>query len=193
MAHAHNLILRGLNAILQQAPNVPAAPDPRFNAQDVKDLLFYVQSWVKVVHHHHWVEESFVFPEIERFTGRPDFMDQPKHQHELFHDGMEALAKYAAETKPGDYRWEGGMKGIIDSFSKHLTDHLYAEIDICLGMADVDDKGLKDTWANAEKIAKETGEVAMLVSCSEGGGLNLHLDVAKRLTEFLDYSMTCSP
>lgn len=167
MAHSHNTLLRGLNAILQQAPNVPAATSERFSAQDVKDLLFYVRSWAKMVHHHHWVEESFIFPEIEKFTGRPGFMDQPKHQHELFHDGLEALEKYASDTQPGDYRWEGpgGMGAIIDSFSKELTDHLYEEVDVFLGMSDVDAQGLKETWAKAEKIAQQTGNLAMLVRC----------------------------
>ncbi|KAL2108822.1 hypothetical protein VUR80DRAFT_3327 [Thermomyces stellatus] len=164
MAHSHNTIIRGLNAILQQAPNVPAAKNDDFVAQDVTDLLFYVKSWAKMVHHHHWVEESYIFPEIERVSNRPGLMDDPKHQHELFHDGLEALLKYASDTPPGDYRWEhpGGMKAIIDSFSKHLTDHLYDEIDVLLGMSDVDSVELRDTWAKAEKIAKQTGNVAML-------------------------------
>lgn len=168
MAHAHNILIRGLNAILQQAPYVPVATDDQYNVQDVKDLLFYVQSWSKMVNHHHWVEESYIFPEIEKFTGRAGIMDDPKHQHELFHDGMEKLLAYATDTKPENYRWQGsgGMKEIIDSFSKHLTDHLYAEIDIFLGMDDIDGAGMRRTWEKAEKIAQQTGNLGMLVSGS---------------------------
>ncbi|KAB8213543.1 hypothetical protein BDV33DRAFT_210103 [Aspergillus novoparasiticus] len=163
MAQAHNAIIRGLNAIIQQAPYVPIATDEHFIAQDVKDLLFYVQSWVKMVHHHHWVEETYIFPDVEEFTGRPGFMDDPKHQHELFHDGLERLLAYSSATKPEEYRWKGsgGMEEIINSFSKDLTDHLYAEIDLLLSMGDIDSDGLKRIWAKGEKAAKQTGNIAM--------------------------------
>ncbi|PGH07224.1 hypothetical protein AJ79_06328 [Helicocarpus griseus UAMH5409] len=164
MAHSHNTLIRGLNAILQQAPYVPIVTDEQFKAQDVENLLFYVQSWVKMVHHHHSVEESFMFPEIERFAGRPGLMDGPKHQHTLFHGGMERFLAYASATNPEEYQWEGAgsMKEMIDSFSKHLTDHLYSEIDIFLGMGDLDGVGLRKTWDKAENIAKQTGNLAML-------------------------------
>ena len=54
-------------------------------------IMLYTQSWAKMVNHHHWVEESFIFPELERATGQPGLMDHPKTQHELFHDGRHAL------------------------------------------------------------------------------------------------------
>jgi hemerythrin-like domain-containing protein len=167
MAHAHNTLLRGLNAILQQAPYVPDASDrERFNRQDVKDLLSYVTCWAKMVQHHHWVEETFIFPELEKVMSRPGLMDDPKHQHGLFHDGMERILEYASTTTPEEYRWEGpdGMKAILDSFSKHLADHLYAEIDVFLSMQDLDGDLLKKTWGSAEGIAKQSGNLAMLVS-----------------------------
>lgn len=166
MVHSHNTLLRGLNSIIRQAPNVPVATDEQFSVQDVTDLLFYVKSWTKMVHHHHWVEESFIFPKIETFTGRPRLLDGPKHEHELFHDGLETLLEYASATTPDEYRWEGpsGMKAIIDSFSKPLADHLYAEIDVFLGMESFDSAGLKAIWAEAENLAKQTGNLGMLVS-----------------------------
>ncbi|KAI6084962.1 hypothetical protein F4821DRAFT_261497 [Hypoxylon rubiginosum] len=164
MANAHNVIIRGLNAIIQQAPYVRDSNDPRYKAQDVKDLLFYVDAWTKMVNHHHAVEESFMFPDLKKFSGNPSLMDEAQHQHELFHDGLERLLAYCSTTKPEEYRWEGsgGMKEIIDSFSKHLTDHLYAEIDEFLNMKDLDDVGLRKTWDRAEDVAKQTGNIGML-------------------------------
>jgi hemerythrin-like domain-containing protein len=165
MAHAHNVLIRGLNAILQQAPHVPCSTDRGYKAEDVKDLLYYVNSWAKMVHHHHWVEESFIFPEMEKFFNRPGLMSEPQHQHELFFKGIERLEAYSAATKPEEHRWDGadGMKQILDSFSKPLTDHLYAEIDIFLGLKELDSDGLKKTWDKAEAIAKQTGNIGMLV------------------------------
>jgi len=165
MAHAHNVIIRGLNSIVQQAPYVPDSTAAHgYNAKDVKDLLFFVQAWTKMVNHHHWVEESFIFPEIEKFSGKTGIMEEPLHQHELFHPGMERLLAYATTTKPNEYRWEGagGMKDIIDSFSTYLTDHLHAEIEVFLGLKDLDSVGLRKTWDKAEGIAKSTGNIGLL-------------------------------
>lgn len=166
MAHAHNTILRGLNAILQQGPYVPDSSSADHKAQDVKDFLFYIASWVKMVHHHHEVEESFLFPELEKVSGRPGLMDDPKHQHEMFHDGMVRLEAYTEATSSDEYRWEGqgGVKEIVDSFSKALTDHLYAEIDVCLALKDMDSAALRDVWDKTENKAKKSGNLAMLVS-----------------------------
>ncbi|ROT35339.1 hypothetical protein SODALDRAFT_328664 [Sodiomyces alkalinus F11] len=57
-----------------------------------------------MVHHHHSIEETYIFPEIEKFSGRPGFMDDPKHQHEEFHDGIEKLVTYTTTTQPDNYR-----------------------------------------------------------------------------------------
>lgn len=165
MTHAHNAVIRGLNAIVQQAPHVPDATDEAYNERDVKDLLFYVRSWTKMVNHHHWVEESFIFPEIEKIPGCSGMTKDPRHQHDLFHPGMDRLLAYAESTKPAEYRWNGsdGMKEIIDSFAGYLTDHLRAEIDVFLGMKDVDSASLRRAWDHGEVVAKQTGNIGMLV------------------------------
>ncbi|KUI73174.1 hypothetical protein VM1G_09146 [Cytospora mali] len=165
MTHVHNVLIRGLNAIIQQAPYVKTHTDPAYNKEDVRDLLLYVSCWVKMVEHHHWTEESFIFPEIERFSGKPGSMDDPRHQHELFHGGLEQLLAYANSTKPQSYSWggPGGMKEIVDSFSKELMDHLYAEIEVFLTMKDLDSAGLKKTWDKGETIAKKHGSLSRRV------------------------------
>ncbi|KAL1863911.1 hypothetical protein Daus18300_008060 [Diaporthe australafricana] len=148
MTHVHNVLIRGLNAIIQQAPYVKTK-------KDTKDLLTYVGCWVKMVVHHHDTEESFIFPEIEKFAGKPGLMEDPKHQHELFHDGLERLLQYTQSTSAEKFSWDGpgGMKEIVDSFSKDLMDHLHAEIDLFLSFKDLDSDGLKKTWDAGEAIA----------------------------------------
>lgn len=166
MVYVHNAIIRGLNSIVQQAPYVKTGNDPAYNRSDVQDLLFYVSAWVKMVEHHHWTEESFIFPEIEKFSGKPGSMDDSKHQHELFHGGLERLLAYTQATNPQDYCWDGpgGMKEIVDSFGKHLMDHLYAEVEVFLAMGNLDSAGLRKTWDQGEAIAKKAGNLGMLVS-----------------------------
>ena len=166
MAHAHNAMLRGLNAIMQQAPHVPAAPEPGYMAKDVRDLLFYVASWVKAVEHHHHTEETCLFPDLEEFSGRPGLMQGPKHQHDAFTPGLERLLAYAEATGPEDYQWNGagGMKEIIDGFAEAMTKHLYEEIDVFLSLSDLDSKGLKEIMDKTEKVAKSNGKISLLVS-----------------------------
>jgi hypothetical protein len=132
----------------------------------VRDLLLYVDSWVKTVEWHHHTEETIMFPGIEVFSGQPGIMEGPKSQHEVFTPGLEKLLRYAQETKPVDYRWEGegGMKEIIDAFAPSLTEHLYEEIDVFLGMGGLDSKGLRAAWDEAEEVAKAKGKIYMLVS-----------------------------
>ncbi|KAK7744646.1 hypothetical protein SLS53_003533 [Cytospora paraplurivora] len=166
MTHVHNVIIRGLNSIIQQAPYVKTSTDPTYSQKDVEDFFFYVSCWVKMVEHHHWTEETSIFPEIEKFSGKPGFMDDPKHQHEAFHGGLERLLAYTQSTKPQDYHWDGpgGMKEIVDPFSEPLMHHLYAEIDVFLAMKDLDSTGLRKTWEKGEEIAKQSGNLSMLMS-----------------------------
>ncbi|KAI0002386.1 hypothetical protein F4779DRAFT_622299 [Xylariaceae sp. FL0662B] len=159
MTHAHNAIIRGLNAIILQAPKV-ASSSPR----DIKDFLWFVQAWIKMVNHHHSVEETYIFPEMAKFSGDPDLLEGPRHQHSLFQDGMDRLLAYATVTRPDEYRWAGGMKHVVDSFSKHLTDHLYAEVDVFLGFGHLDSEGYKKVWIGTHAAASESGNLRQKVS-----------------------------
>ncbi|KAI1205092.1 uncharacterized protein F4807DRAFT_295615 [Annulohypoxylon truncatum] len=159
MAQAHNVIIRGLNAIILQAPNVPNSSEEGYKPKDVKDLLSFVQSWTKMVHHHHDVEETYIFPEMAKFSGDPELMEGPWHEHRLFQGGLEKLLAYATATQPDEYRWVGGMKEIIDSFSKHLTDHLYAEIDVLLSFGHFDSEGYRKLWIGTHAVASSAGNL----------------------------------
>ncbi|KAK5632362.1 hypothetical protein RRF57_008076 [Xylaria bambusicola] len=168
MTHAHNVLIRSLNAILRQGPHIPTSTDPKYCAKDVTDFLNYVRCWVQMVHHHHWVEEEFIFPEMDKFSGKPGLMDEPRHQHELFQAGLTNLESYSINTKPEKFEWKGaqGMEHIIDSFSEDLTGHLYGEIEVLLTLSDLDSEEFKKTWLKAETIAKQSGNLKLL-ACGE--------------------------
>jgi hemerythrin-like domain-containing protein len=168
MAYSHNCLLRGLNAIIQQAPHIPSSSTPDSNPQDVKDLLFYVESWTKTVDHHHHTEEFTMFPLIEKLANQPGLMSNPKHQHEEFHDGLVKLQEYAVRCGKcvEEYRWSD-MKGSIDSFAPSLIKHLTEEIDVVLDLEKTcDSEGLRKVWEEAEAVAKANGNLGMLVSRS---------------------------
>lgn len=165
MAHAHNCLLRGLNSIVLQAPHVPDASKPDYNARDVKDLLKYTEAWVSTVDHHHHTEETCTFPMMAELAKEPDLMKTSQHQHAEFHSGLEKLGVYARTTRLGEYRWDGpaGMKEIIDSFAEIMVHHLHDEIDVLLSLIRLDSHELKKCFDETERVAKAQGNIGMLV------------------------------
>lgn len=166
MAYSHNCLLRGLNAIVQQAPHIPEAGSPGHSPQDVTDLLYYVEAWTKTVDHHHETEEKVLFPRIEELAGTPGLMEVARGQHEAFHGGLETLHAYATRTgpQPAEYRWQD-LKGIIDGLAPALVAHLTEEIDVLLALeAKCESEGLRKVWKEAEDVAKANGNLGMLVS-----------------------------
>lgn len=131
-----------------------------------------------------------MFPELEALSGQTGLMDDPKHQHALFHDALEKLLEYASTTSPEAYTWEGpgGMKALFDAFATPLTDHLYAEIDVLLALSYLDNDKLRQTWDKTEKVAQKAGSLAMLVSIPISNPSN-HASRQQNLTS----SMTSFP
>lgn len=150
MVAAHNSMIRGINAIVLQAPNVHSLPD-------VADLLYLCQIWTISIGHHHTVEERFLFPQVEALSGKPELMAENAEQHRAFHDGLEAFATYAKETKPEAYRWED-MKAVIDAFMPPLYEHLRDEIPTILALRELDSGELKKIWKTLEDHAKGDSE-----------------------------------
>ncbi|TRX93419.1 hypothetical protein FHL15_005694 [Xylaria flabelliformis] len=64
IAHIHNAMLRGLNAIYLQAPYVQ-------KPQDITDLLFLTRSWSTWLLDHHDLKESTMLPGFETALGLP--------------------------------------------------------------------------------------------------------------------------
>ena len=159
------MILRGLNSILRQAPYIRDSSKHAYIEQEVKDLLFFVHTWVKVLDHHHNVEETVFFPAVEEVTGIVGLMDDLEVEHEEFYPGLMALKAYveSVSEKPREYRWTT-MRTMINSFAPALTNHLYAEIDFLLAMEKFDSEGLKQCWDEAEKAATKVEDSSVLVS-----------------------------
>jgi hemerythrin-like domain-containing protein len=73
MALGHNVIIRGLNSIYKQAPYI--------GPQDAEDFVAYAKCWHEVLDAHHSMEETTLFPEIEKKTGKKGIMDVNVQQH----------------------------------------------------------------------------------------------------------------
>ena len=166
MSHAHNCLLRGLNAIMLQAPHIPSYGSPGHNPSDVRDLLTYIRTWVKTVDHHHHVEETVMFPEIEAMAGDEGegLFSGALHQHREFHDGLDELLRVAKsmQADPSKYSWTT-IKAIIDNFAPALVDHLRDEINLILSLERFDSTALSTCWKKGEDIAKANGRISFLV------------------------------
>lgn len=156
MSHAHNVLIRGLNSIYQQAPYVR-------KPQDIKDFLFFCVAWVKTVEHHHDTEENTLFPALQKFTQRPDIMEVNMKQHEAFHPGLHRMLEYATNTSSEAYSWES-LKAIIDGFAPALMTHLREEIPTLLGLDGHDSVELMKLWLETEETAKGAAHPNQFVS-----------------------------
>lgn len=154
MALVHNMIIRGLNSIYLQAPNIKLD-------QDVEDFLTYMYSWSLLVHMHHDNEEALIFPLLEKYIGIEGYMEKNVDQHKLFGPGMKAYDEYIPAVREGKENFDGiKVRSIIDTFGDVLTQHLNEEIVTFEGLHEFDDK---IDWPEYNKQLQEkaikTGDV----------------------------------
>jgi hemerythrin-like domain-containing protein len=134
MALVHNCLIRALNCIYLQAPNVHLP-------KDISDFLEFMQSWSLFVHMHHETEESVFFPLIENYIGMPGFMEKNVEQHHGFGPGMGAYDDYLKACQEGKETFDGEkVRKIVDSFGAIFTQHLTEEIDTLLALEEYSDK-----------------------------------------------------
>ncbi|KAK1833933.1 hypothetical protein QBC39DRAFT_301764 [Podospora conica] len=122
MTLVHNLIIRGLNAIVLQAPHVTAPAD-------IPPFTRFILAWHLMIAIHHAGEESMFFPEVERMSGVVGVMDKEKEEHEQFHAGLDELKGYVDAVVAGKEAWDGKrVVSVIEGFGDVLTGHLSGEV-----------------------------------------------------------------
>lgn len=101
---------------------------------------------------HHTHEDRFLFPDLERLTGKPHIMDSEKRQHEELHDGLERMGNYIERTEKEaeTYKWDG-EGGLAPEFRQHLVD----EVAMFLSLKDVDGDEISKIWKSLEDRVKQ--------------------------------------
>lgn len=147
MAFAHNAMLRGINAIYLQAPNVrqPA---------DVADLLFFAKAWTTWISHHHHLEETRMFPGFEKVAKVDGLLQGNVDQHHTFEPGLARLLQYAISTSPEDFS-AAELRAIIDSFAAALRQHLAEEITTLLALRPYNGPALLAVYQECEASASD--------------------------------------
>ncbi|KAF8206251.1 hypothetical protein K438DRAFT_1963330 [Mycena galopus ATCC 62051] len=120
MSLAHNMFIRGLNAIYAQAEGI--------KEEQVKPFAFFCISFMGIVHHHHAIEEKYLFSIYNQKLG-PNAMDHNVEQHEAFMGGLNDLEAYFKEVHAGTTPYNGDIVvQKLTQFGDALVLHLNEEI-----------------------------------------------------------------
>lgn len=132
MTMVHNCLLRGINAIYNQAPGVTT----RGSHKDKLDFVNFAIQWSGMIASHHETEENMLFPEIDDMTKTPGLMDANVNEHKLFHAGLDEFLGYVKSVKECEKDFDGEeLRRIVDGFMPMLRDHLENEIDTLVGLS----------------------------------------------------------
>lgn len=156
MCVVHNTLLRGLNSIYIQGPNIQPA--------DYKDFIGYSLCWHSALHEHHTSEEEQFFPEIEEAVGEKGLLDGNVDEHSRlafiyfpplnvvwltsndqnlgsFQDGLEKFSNYLEGLAGKESAFDAAhLNEIIDSFAPALNHHLESELQSLLALSKYGDK-----------------------------------------------------
>ncbi|KAF7374753.1 Hemerythrin domain-containing protein [Mycena sanguinolenta] len=158
MAVAHNMFIRGINAIYAQAEGI--------RPEHVKPFTFFCVSFLGMLHHHHQIEETTLFPFYETKLG-PHHMDHNVEQHNAFMGGLDNLEAYLKGVQNGTETYNGRrIIELLDSFTDLLVEHLRDEIPTLESSkmrANFTEKDLKDLEAAVgSRVMKEVSLVTTL-------------------------------
>ncbi|KAG6827775.1 hypothetical protein H0H92_010535 [Tricholoma furcatifolium] len=117
MSIAHNMFIRGINAVYAHAPNI--------EKHQVKGFMFFCNALLTLIHHHHTLEEELQFPAFESKLGA-NAMGHNVDQHHSFNEGLEDLERYIKEVQEGKVVYDADLVlKKLDSFADALVQHLH--------------------------------------------------------------------
>lgn len=124
MALVHNILLRGLNCIYIQAPNVK-------ETNDIADFMKFCDAWSSVLHSHHAAEETVYFKMLDEQSSKDDVFITNHAEHEKFLPGLFAFDLYVSGVKDDAKPYDGyRLRELIDVFGTDLENHLHHEIGV---------------------------------------------------------------
>ncbi|GJJ11175.1 hypothetical protein Clacol_005407 [Clathrus columnatus] len=117
MTVAHAIIKAGYESVWQHLENPPI--------HDLDNFISYCICWTEFVQGHHDVEESYLFPHLEKKID----LSHEKEQHEAIDKGMDKVAAHLQEAKANHAKFDAGhIREVMASFKDVLFAHLDEEI-----------------------------------------------------------------
>ncbi len=133
MALIHNIILRGLNCITVQVPDVK-------KPEDILDFMAFCDAWTCVLKSHHNTEETVYFPLLEEQCSSKGVMAKNHAEHDTFLPGLLALAEYIGKVNADVKSYDGSeLAQVVQGFGPALETQLRNEIALLESLAK-DDK-----------------------------------------------------
>ncbi|KAJ7152057.1 hypothetical protein C8R46DRAFT_1197794 [Mycena filopes] len=160
MAAAHNSFIQGINAMVAHAP--------RITPEKVQPFMIFSLAVVDNIHHHHEMEETFLFPELEQKLGA-GALSQNVAQHKEFVPQLLELKEYLEAVKAGAAYDGRLLVQMIHSFGDTMVAHLNDEIpslDSSRMRAVFTEKELKDIDSAFMKIVMQKIEFATTLPLS---------------------------
>ncbi|KAK0101908.1 hypothetical protein ONS95_001280 [Cadophora gregata] len=149
MCLIHNVMIRILNCIYLQAPNVK-------HDKDIADFTTFMHAFLILLHEHHSNEEKHFFPMLEEYIGTPGWMEKNVEQHHAFAHGLEGFEEYVKALRAGKETYDGvKIQKLVDDFAPVLVEHLSDEIGT---FEDLEKFGDKIDW---KLWSKKVGEIAV--------------------------------
>ncbi|KAG6817123.1 hypothetical protein H0H93_007510, partial [Arthromyces matolae] len=112
MAIAHNMFIRGINAIYAQATKIEPSK--------AKSFAFFCNALLEMIHHHHTLEEEIMFPFFESKFGA-NAMGDNVEQHHAFQHGVDDFEAYIKDVLHGKAVYSGDLViKKLDSFADTL-------------------------------------------------------------------------
>jgi hypothetical protein len=143
MCLAHNAMIRNLNAIYLQCEQITVP-------KDQADFIIFCQAAIEVIHKHHQMEETYLFPQIAEYTGEPDIMEKNIEQHRAFDVGLTVFEEHIYKLTPEKY--DGvELKRLLEVFAKVLVVHLNEEIQTLLALQKYGGEKLLPIFENFNK------------------------------------------
>ncbi|KAH6663877.1 hypothetical protein B0J14DRAFT_661819 [Halenospora varia] len=156
MVLGHNVLIRGLNSIVLQAPHIPPSQTTNF--------VMYALTWSELLTHHHTMEEERLFPAIEQITGEEGIMGSEVEEHHAFLPGLEAYIAYLTSCKEGKGEFDGKkLNKIISTFAPTLHTHMSTEISTLVSL-----QRFGPTLPLLDLISTEAAKTPMYVSFTGG-------------------------
>ncbi|TFK31524.1 hypothetical protein BDQ12DRAFT_693997 [Crucibulum laeve] len=148
MTAVHNTFIHGINSIAYHASRV--------SGEKVKPFVFFCLVIIEHLHHHHSIEEAFLFPALEGKLGEGT-LSKNVEQHGDFVPQMEEFEVYLKDVRSGKLAYDGkDLVARMQTFTDEMVEHMSDEIktlDAGRMRTAFTEKQLKDIDAGLMKIA----------------------------------------
>ncbi|KAF5309285.1 hypothetical protein D9611_014659 [Ephemerocybe angulata] len=156
MSMVHNIIIRSLNSIWVNAPNVGTK-----GRKDGSVAAFVGYSLVALhnIHEHHDTEEAIFFP-VLKDSGLGEMVAENVEQHRVFHEAMAEFEAYLRNVRGGTETYDAEkLRKLLKAFADPLVRHLHDEINTLRPevMHSIDKAVLQKLWKDLDAHIQSQG------------------------------------